>query len=225
MPLSVLATMRRGPSCSQNIRICGSERMIESAAARLRFSSVLSLRATCAVRRARPAATQASTTPNRAAAPMTAISGRCARQMSVTRSPPAAMPATSARTQARLAASRIASSRRMLPFLPLGPAGCIGIRWRTWEPEALRRNEQKTKARRRPPLKETNHGRLCGAGGGVARRPGTQTRPAAQFADECCPQDAGRGCDRDREARLSSGNGPPCRGPFDRRRCRPPARG
>ncbi len=40
MPVSVWATTRMGWSCSQNIRTCGSERMIESAAARLRLSAL-----------------------------------------------------------------------------------------------------------------------------------------------------------------------------------------
>ena len=88
------------------------------------------------------------------------------------RSPPEAMPATRTRTQARLAASRAASSRRMLPNRPLCPADCIGIRCRTGGTRGLETQRAKDKGPATTASDEANHGRLCGAGGGVARRRG-----------------------------------------------------
>ena len=58
MPRSVWATTRMGWFCSQNSRICGSERMIESAAARLRLRPLTSATARRSSRLARTTVSQ-----------------------------------------------------------------------------------------------------------------------------------------------------------------------
>ena len=128
MPFRVWATTRSGWFCSQNSRICGSERMMELAAARLRLRPLASTTARRSSRLARTTVSQISAAARRTNPPMNAaLAAGCEPSSDRGSTPPEAIPAARASTQARLAATRAMSSRDFPAGRPLA-VECIGIR-------------------------------------------------------------------------------------------------
>ena len=127
-PVSVWATMRTGLSCSQINKICGSERTMASADARLCLSFAFSFCASFASRWAVPVIIHMKMSARTPVAASSPISGTPSSVSNELGNPPAEVtPATSTRTQAKLASRSAMSSRRSLPNFPIFLADCIGI--------------------------------------------------------------------------------------------------